>query len=215
MRRHLGLVILTGALSGAPVWLAAQEAAAPQAPLVTPSLAADPFAVPPGVSSVAFRTLDQDRLLRESLLGQRIMAGIETERQALETENQQIVDQLAEEERALTEARTALSPEEFRARADAFDARVEEIRAEREQRNQAFQRHSQEEAQRFFDAAGPVVQQLMQEEGILALLAPETMIVHSDWLDLTDAVIARLDALTAAGADGAGESPAAPQTTAP
>ncbi len=183
MRRALLTILLAGALCGAPVAIPAQ------APDLT------------GVSPVPYRVLDQDRLFRDSRLGQQILAGIRTAEQALEAENQQVADQLAAEERALTEARASLSPEEFRARADAFDVRVESIRAERAQISQQLTRQSEAEAQRFFDAALPVLVQLMSDEGILALLKPDTLVLGSDWLDITDAAIARLDAATTAPAD--------------
>ena len=144
--------------------------------------------------SVSFRILDEDRLLRESHLGQQILADIRAAEQALEEENQRISDQLAEEERALTEARTRLSPDEFRARADAFDLRVEEIRAERNQRSVELARFSETEAQRFFDMALPVLAGMMNEEGLVALLKPDALILGADWLDVTEAAIERLDA---------------------
>lgn len=185
--RRLAVILLAGVLSGAPVLLSAQSTEAP----------AD---APAGVSAVPYRILDQDRLLRGSRLGQEILAGIRAAEARLEAENQTLFDQLATEEQDLTDARASLDAEAFRARADAFDTRVESIRAERAQAAQALARWSEGEAQRFFDAALPVLVQLMNEEGILALLKPEVLILGSDWLDITDAAIARLDAIGAEGA---------------
>ena len=192
-------ILLTGVLLGAPVFAWAQG---------TPQLAPAPET---GISPVPYRILDQDRLLRGSRLGQQILAGIRSAEQALEAENQQIADQLAAEERALTEARTTLSPEEFRTRADAFDARVEQIREERAQASQALTRHSESEAQRFFDTALPILVQMMNDEGVLGLLKPDALILGSDWLDITDAAIARLDASAVDTTDST--PPAAPQQT--
>ena len=144
--------------------------------------------------TVPFRILDEERLLRESRLGQQILAEIRAAEQALEEENQRISDQLAQEERDLTEARTRLSPEEFRTRADAFDLRVEEIRAERNQRSVELARFSDTEAQRFFDTVLPVLSALMDEEGLVAVLKPDALILGTDWLDMTDSAIRRLDA---------------------
>ena len=109
MHRALATIFLAGALNCAPVLVSAQSAT---------SLAP----VPQGASPVPFRVLDQDRLFRESQVGQQILAGIEAARQALEAENQVLFNQLATEERALTDARPSLAPDEFRTRADAFDA---------------------------------------------------------------------------------------------
>lgn len=168
MRRILCAMLLAGGLAGAPAVSFAQ--------------------------SVPFRILDEERLLRDSRLGQQILAEIRAAEQALEEENQRISDQLAEEERALTEARATLSPEEFRARADAFDLRVEAIRAERNQRSIELARLSEGEAQRFFDLVLPVLAGLMSDEGLVALLKPDALIIGTDWLDITNEAIARLDA---------------------
>ncbi len=197
MRRWLATILLAGALNCAPVFVAAQTVAS-----------APP--VPQGVSAVPFRVLDQDRLFRESRIGQRIRAGIDDARQALEAENQTLFDQLAAEERALTDARPGLEPDAFRARADAFDARVEAIRAERAQRSQDLNRQSEAAAQSFFNAALPVLVQLMNDEGVLGLLKPEMLVLGSDWLDITDTAIARLDAATPD--DVAAPAPTPPET---
>ncbi|HHX90235.1 MAG TPA: OmpH family outer membrane protein [Paracoccus sp.] len=144
--------------------------------------------------TVGFRILDEERLLRESRLGQQIVAGIRAAEQALEEENQRIADLLAEEERALTEARAGLTPEEFRLRADAFDLRVEAIRTERNQRSVELARYSDAEAQRFFDTVLPVLATMMSDEGLVALLKPDSLILSVDWLDITESAIERLDA---------------------
>lgn len=144
--------------------------------------------------TIGFRILDEERLLRESRLGQQIVAGIRAAEQALEEENQRIADLLAEEERALTEARAGLTPEEFRLRADAFDLRVEAIRTERNQRSVELARYSDAEAQRFFDTVLPVLAAMMSDEGLVALLKPDSLILSVDWLDITETAIERLDA---------------------
>lgn len=168
MRRKLAATMLAGALCLAPAVMHSQ--------------------------AVSFRILDEERLLRESRLGQQILAEIRAAEQALEEENQRISDQLSAEERALTEARTQLSPDDFRARADAFDLRVEEIRAERNQRSVELARFSDAEAQRFFDTVLPVLGTMMNDEGLVALLKPDALILGTDWLDVTEDAIRRLDA---------------------
>ncbi|HPD92254.1 MAG: OmpH family outer membrane protein [Rhodobacter sp.] len=206
MLRHGLTILLAGALIGAPVVALAQTPAAPDSPTVQ------------GLSSLPFRVLDQERLLRESRMGQQILAGIDAERQALEAENQTLFDQLSAEERALTDARPTLTPEDFRARADAFNTRVETIRSERAQRAQELAQHQQAAEQRFFDAVLPVLARFMADEGVAALLRPEALLVRADAMDITDEMIARLDATMPEGpqpaATGDGTAPA-PDTPAP
>ena len=153
--------------------------------------------------NVPIRLLDEDRLLVESELGSLVVARIREAEQALEEENRQIADQLANEEQELTDARATLAPDEFRARADAFDLRVEEIRAERARRAEEFARFSEAEVQRFFEMAFPVIADLMREEGVVAIVNPDAVIVAFEGFDITGAAIARLDdAWRAAREDG-------------
>lgn len=173
MRRLAGL-LLAGAMACAPLGVMAQEA--PDTP--------------------TFRVLDEDRLFRESVLGQRVLADIREAEQALATENQALFEQLSAEERALTEARLTLPPEEFRARAEAFDASVEAIRAERAERSATLARQNEAAARAFFDAALPILVQVMAEAGVDILLKPDVMILGPEWVDITDLAITRLDAAT-------------------
>jgi len=200
MRRAVRLVFLAGVLLGAPVMpfvaQAQQDAASIQA-------------------SVPFRLLNETRLLNESRLGQEVLARIDRARQALEDENQRLFDQLEAEERELTGLRATLSPEEFRIRADAFDTRVEEIRAERGRASDDLARRSEAEAQRFFDTALPVLVQMMTDEGLVALLKPEAVILGTEWLDITDTAIARLDAAAPALPDPVEPGQPVPDATAP
>lgn len=144
------------------------------------------------------RVLNQDRLLRDSALGRAVLEELRAAEVALERENQALVEQLSAEERALTELRPTLSLEEFRARAEAFDRRVEAVRAERARLSRELGLRYEAEAQRFFATALPVLTDLMAEQGIVAILSPEAVILGADWLDITEQVIERLDRSTAA-----------------
>ena len=174
---RLVAAIMAGVLMSAPALSVAQE----------PPVLTAPAALP-------FRILDQDRLFSGSRMGQQILAEIQAEERALEAENLEIFNQLAAEERDLTERRASLSPDEFRALADAFDTRVETIRAERAARAQALLDASEQRAQQFFDAALPVLVQLMNDDGLVVLLKPDTLVLGLDALDITDRAIERLDA---------------------
>lgn len=169
--------------------------------LVAGAGVAAPFAGGAQRAQVPYAVLDEDRFLRESQLGRQLLAGIRAAEERLEEENTRISEQLAEEERALTEARAELSPEVFRARADAFDARVEQIRAERRRRSDELARFSEAEAQRFFEAAFPILVELMNDEGIIAILKPEAVIIALEFVDITGRAISRLDSVIAEPSD--------------
>ena len=179
MRRRLAGVLRAAALSAAALALA------PPAPVGAQALNG------PGI-----RVLDQQRLLGESRLGQTLLSDLREAERALERENQSLADQLAAEERALTDLRPTLPPEEFRARAEAFDRRVEVIRAERARLSQDLARRFDAEAQQFFETALPVLTGLMAEQGVVALLSPEAVILGAEWLDITDLAIERLNRAT-------------------
>lgn len=194
MRQALRSILITGALVCVPVVAS------------LPAVAQTQQSVP----QLPFRILDADRLLQGTRLGQEILArNAEAERQ-LSAENEVLADQLIAEERELTDLRQTLPPEEFRLRAEAFDARVTEIRAERSQRSADLARQAEASVQAFFDAALPVLDQMMTEEGIVGLMRPEIMVLWSENLDITDQAIARLDAAYRASAPDPDPAPDTP-----
>jgi hypothetical protein len=77
--------------------------------------------------------LNQERLFAQSLYGQRIQRELEDASSArLAAENRRIEAALTDEELALTELRATTEADAFREMADAFDTRVEAIRAAQE-----------------------------------------------------------------------------------
>lgn len=161
-------------------------------------------------------TLDQDRLFSQSLWGQRTAKAVEEASFALAAENRQIEAEFEAEERELTEQRPNMSDEEFRARADAFDARVVEVRLERDTKERELAQLRDLERQRFFNAALPVLAEVLQNRGAVAILDNRSIFIAADAIDVTDELIARLDATIGAGtpAIGAG-TPAVIQPDAP
>lgn len=139
-------------------------------------------------------TLDQERLFAESAFGRRVGDAVETAAQLLSSENRALEAELVAEERALTEARATLAPAEFRDMADAFDARVEGIRARQELRSRAIGAFRDAERQRFLEAALPVLAQVALEAGAVAVLDARTVLLAVEEIDITDQVRARLDA---------------------
>lgn len=187
MRRRLQSILLTGALFCVPVFTTLQGQPAM-------AQAEQGMRVLTSGAQVRFRFLDQDRLLNGSILGQQLQDRLREAERELEAENNALAEQLAAEESELTALRPTLSPEEFRVRANAFDRRVEEIRAERERLNQQLARRYEADVQEFFATALPVLDQLMVDEGLNALLRPDILILGAEWLDITEQAIERLDA---------------------
>lgn len=156
--------------------------------------------LPLGQSLVPILTLNQDRLFTESAFGKALLAENDAETAALEAENRKIEAQLEQEERDLTARRASLSAAEFQPLAEAFNLKVEDIRAAQEAKSRALVRAREDGRQTFFNAALPVLGQLMQEMGAYAILNSDAIILSFNRIDVTDEAIARLDAVL--GSDG-------------
>lgn len=183
-------------------WLAALSvAAALAAPLAAQEVTTGPRPLAPSVL-----VLDQERLFEGSLWGKRVVAEIEADSNALSAENRQIEAALSAEEQALTEQRKTLPAEEFRALADAFDAKVVDIRRSQDTKARDIARLGEAEQQAFLATAVPVLRQLLGETpGAVAILDRRSVLIAAEAIDITDIAIARIDA-----ALGAGQRPALP-----
>jgi Skp family chaperone for outer membrane proteins len=157
------------------------------------------------------RTLDQERLFAESQFGRRMLREQEAAAQALAAENAALLEELTREELALSDRRDTLPQDEFRALADAFDARVTRIRTQQEERARALARQRDADRQRFFEAVVPILAQLLRETGAVAIIDSRTVILASEDLDMTDLAIQILNARLGDGAD-VGDTDAPSQT---
>ena len=164
---------------------------------------AQPLGYPvPQSQTLPFLVMEQDRLLTDSLYGQDIIARNETEAQALREESQQLDRAFEEEERQLTERRAALPPDEFREMADAFDAKVVRARREQEAKAAALSRRVETRQRDFFRRVGPVLLEILEETGAVAVFDQRDVLISKQDLNITDEVIKRLDvAYTAELAD--------------
>jgi Skp family chaperone for outer membrane proteins len=139
------------------------------------------------------RTLDQERLFLESQFGRRVQREIDAASRALAAQNEELQSRLVAEELSLAERRPTLPAAEFRRLADAFDARVTQIRTEQEARARAIAQLRDRERQRFFEAALPVLAQVLRESGAVAIIDSRTVILASEQLDITDLALFMLD----------------------
>lgn len=145
-------------------------------------------------------TLDQERLFEGSGLSDRVSAEIERRSQELAEQNRRIEAELVAEELALTEQRPSLSAADFRALADAFDEKVQRLRAEQDAKQLELQRLRDEERQSFLGQITPVLATIVRERGALIVIDRRAAILSADAIDITDEAIARINAAL----DGAG-----------
>lgn len=162
----------------------------------------------PGQNQSPILTLDQDRFYAGSLFGKALEAKSVAEVQVLAAENRKIEAELAAEELALTEKRARLKPEEFRPLADAFDAKVERIRAEQDAKSRALVQAHDAGRKHFFEVAVPILGEMMRRMGAVAILNKGAVILSFDVIDMTDAAIAELDKTLGDGSALPPETPA-------
>jgi Skp family chaperone for outer membrane proteins len=149
-------------------------------------------------------TLDQDVLYLSSDWGNRAQAQLEAEGDVVAAENERLTQLLSSEEARLTEQRGTLPPAEFRTLAENFDLRATEVRRERAQAVQQLNSWAEADRSAFFRAALPLMGQMMQERGAVAVLDRRTLFVSLDAIDVTGDLI---DELNSELGDGKGAVP--------
>ncbi|WP_432256168.1 OmpH family outer membrane protein [Limimaricola sp. AA108-03] len=187
MRRAAAVLGLMLALGGPAL---AQRVADPAAPA--------PAQTPAAAGGIV--VLDTDRLFSESLFGRRLSADLQAQTEALVEENRRIEAELTAEEQDLTRRRPSMTPEAFRAEAEAFDARVQEIRRERDAKERALQQEAASGREIFLAAAGPALGQVMLERGASIILDRRAVFLSTSAVDVTDAALAAVDAAIGNGA---------------
>jgi len=152
-------------------------------------------------AAAAILVLNQDRLLSQTLFGQRIQQELEAASAALAAENRRIEGQLTEEELDLAERRPTMAPDDFRAIADEFDTRVGGIRAAQDAKARDLQSQAEAAQQRFFEETFPVLLEIVQARGASVLLDSRTVLLSAGSVDITEAAIAAIDEALGIGGD--------------
>ena len=155
-------------------------------------LAAPPVAAQEAATQIL--TLDQDRLYGNSLYGRALEAKSLAATQALAAENRTIEADLSTEEAALTIQRALVTASAFGDLADAFDKKVERIRAEQEAKAKQLSLDRDAGRKQFFDAAVPILADLMRQLGAFAILNHDAVLLSFDSIDVTDRALVELDA---------------------
>lgn len=149
-------------------------------------------------------TIDSERLFQDSAFGQRVTQDIVAATEALAAENRRIEAALTQEERSLTERRPEMEVDAFREEAEAFDARVQEIRRQQDAKEAALQDQLTVGREEFLNAAQPILGQLMLDRGGAVILDRRGVFLAVGLVDITDAAIAAIDAAIGDGTDGSG-----------
>ncbi|RJE81338.1 OmpH family outer membrane protein [Paracoccus sp. JM45] len=169
----------------------------PTSTITTPGTQADLVTAP-------ILTLDQDMLYLSSDWGTRAQTQLEAEGDVIAAENERLTQLLSSEEARLTEQRSTLPPAEFRTLAENFDLRATEVRRERAQAVQQLNSWAEADRSAFFRAALPIMGQVMQDRGAVAVLDRRTLFVSLDAIDVTSDLI---EVLNTELGDGKGAVP--------
>lgn len=146
-----------------------------------------------GLPESPILTIESERLFAQSQFGQRITREIEAETAVLSAENRRIEAELTAEERDLTDRRADMAPEAFRTLADAFDAKVRDIRRTQDAKARDLTRRSEADRVAFLQVAAPVLQQLMRDAGASIILERSSVFLSADATDITDLAIGMID----------------------
>lgn len=162
-------------------------------------------AVEAPAGALSLRIVDEERLFQNSLFGQRVARELEEASRALEAENDALLEELTRRENELSEARATMTVEEFRAAANAFDREAEAIRRNQAQKRQRLSAYDDAEQRRFISLIGPILQEVLAEQGGQVLIDARAVVIGVPNMDITAAVIEALDA--ALGDGGPAEFP--------
>lgn len=138
--------------------------------------------------------VDSERLFVETLYGQRLSSELATQAAALQAENDRIVESLTLEERSLTVRRPEMDPQEFRAEAEAFDRKVQDVRRVRDAKNVELQVANAEARSRFEQRVQGIVANIMIERGAVLVLEQRNVVLSVRAANITDDAIVRIDA---------------------
>jgi len=138
--------------------------------------------------------VDSERLFVETLYGQRLSSELAAQATALQAENDRIVETLTLEERSLTVRRPEMDPQEFRAEAEAFDRKVQDVRRVRDAKNVELQVANAEARSRFEQRVQGIVAGIMIERGAVLVLEQRNVVLSVRAANITDDAIVRIDA---------------------
>lgn len=137
--------------------------------------------------------IDSERLFFETEYGRNLTSTLAAQAAALQAENDEIVDRLTQEERSLTLRRPEMTTEAFRAEADAFDTKVQEVRRVRDAKNVDLQVATAQARAQFEDKVQGIIANIMLESGAALVLEQRNVVLSVRAANITDDAIARID----------------------
>ena len=173
----------------------AQPLAAQQAPAAQPEDQQQVRVIPSPVLVV-----DIERVYAESEFGRRIESDYQNAGLLLSSENDAFLAELEAEERNIADRRDDMTVEEFRAEAEAFDIKVQDIRAQQDELVETLEARRLAGQTAFETQLRPILGQLMIDNRGVVLLEKEAAYLFVTNIDITDQAIAAVNAALGDGA---------------
>jgi Skp family chaperone for outer membrane proteins len=169
-------------------------------------------------SASPFLFINQERILTGSRTGQALLAEEEKARDALRADARAIDSAFEQEEGELNDQRATMAPDAFRKKADDFDTRVVQARQTQDERSNALAQDLERKRRQFYAGVAPILVTMMDRYGAHAIFDENSVLLADDTLNITEAVIAEIDASAppglpvppAASGDSLGAAPASP-----
>lgn len=139
-------------------------------------------------------TVDLDRLVNETQIGQYISFQMGERAQKLQKELDKIEAELSAEEEDLIKQREELELSEFRVLAKAFDEKAVRLRLEQQAKIQALEEEGSKRRQDLLRSFVPVLSQVMRDRGASILLDRRSVVLDDRAsVDITDVAIMIID----------------------
>ena len=142
-----------------------------------------------GSEKASFYTVDMNKLLKQTVVGKKLISDNNSLRQSLQNENDALEAELLLEEKDLSELRSSLSADEFRPKALAFDQKVTIIRLEQAQKEENLKKNIRKKESDFYKNIYPLLYKLLSEHGGLILLDQRNVVLWDSSVDITDEAI--------------------------
>ena len=183
--------VATAAVALLPLALSAQ---------VAPPIEGEGDAASPQVTLVVSPVLlvDLDALFAGSLFGQRLTTQYEADLAIVAAENSALEQELESQEMDLAERRPDMDVDDFRAEAEAFDARVQTIRDGQDAQLATVEQTQVEGRAEFDRLIEPVLGRILIERGAAVILYKDAAYLGLRSIDITEDGIAAFDAIVAA-----------------
>lgn len=133
------------------------------------------------------------KLLKQTQIGKKIIAEDNIARQNLQSENEELEENLLLEEKELSDLRKTLTLDDFRLKAQDFDKKVTIIRKEQGQKEQLLIAENRKNENDFYKKIYPLLYGLLSEKGGLILIDQRNVVLWDSSVDLTKDAINLID----------------------